>query len=139
MNQKKELARLLRKALLQGGEMQQSLYEYELEEIIDDLYKGLKVDGEDYVFAITENTGHVAMVLITGDKTVYKNEAARDKLAELWPAVYEKNIKLFMPMWIQNLADGYMAIQGVKTVDSQKQPPSTGRVDRGRIWQKRPE
>ena len=40
----KKIETLLRKALLQGGEMAQGLYKYELEENIDYWYKGLKAD-----------------------------------------------------------------------------------------------
>ena len=40
----KQIAMLLRKALLEEGEMAQSLYEYELEEHIDYWYEGLKAD-----------------------------------------------------------------------------------------------
>ncbi|MGV2434051.1 MAG UNVERIFIED_CONTAM: hypothetical protein LVT10_03395 [Anaerolineae bacterium] len=81
MKQKK-IANTLRKALLEDGKMERTLYEYELEEHIDYWYEGLKSHREQFVFAITENTGHVAMVLITPDKTIYVNEEAREKLSE---------------------------------------------------------
>ncbi|MFM7787126.1 MAG: hypothetical protein ACKO90_02795, partial [Microcystis panniformis] len=68
MKQKK-IANTLRKALLEDGKMEHALYEYELEEHLDYWYKGLKSDRDQFVFAITENSGHVAMVLITPDKT----------------------------------------------------------------------
>ena len=68
---KKKIANLLRKTLLQGGKMEHALYEHELEEHIDYWYEGLKTDRDEFVFAVTENSGDVAMVLITADKTVY--------------------------------------------------------------------
>jgi hypothetical protein len=75
----KKIESLLRKALLEEGKMEYSLYEYELEEHVDYWYDGLKADRDDFVFAVTENSGHVAMVLILPDKTVLVNEAARTK------------------------------------------------------------
>ena len=60
---KKKIANLLRKALLQDGKMERSLYEYELKEHIDYWYEGLKADRDEFVFAVTENSGDVAMVL----------------------------------------------------------------------------
>lgn len=80
----KKIECLLRKALLDDSEMAYSLYEYELEEHIDYWYDGLKADHDDFVFVVTENSGHVAIVLIMPDKTVLVNEAARAKLIEFW-------------------------------------------------------
>jgi len=68
---KRKIANTLRKALLQDGKMERALYEYELEEHLDYWYEGLKSDRDQFVFAITENSGDVAMVLITPDKTIY--------------------------------------------------------------------
>jgi hypothetical protein len=78
----KKIESLLRKALMEDGEMAYSLYKYELEEHIDYWYNGLKADRDDFVFVVTENSGPVAMVLIMPDKTVLVNEAARAKLSD---------------------------------------------------------
>ncbi len=59
---------------LVGKRGNQALWDYELAKAVDELYQDIQADGEDYGFAITENRGHVAMVLITRDKTIYKNE-----------------------------------------------------------------
>ncbi len=106
--------------------MARSLYEYELEENIDYWYDGLKVDRDDFVFAITENRGHVAMVLIMRDKTIYINEDARAKLKEFWTVNYAPNMKLFVPMMAKELADGILSVTGVKVVPDKasKQMPN---------------
>jgi len=70
---------------------------------------------------VTENTGDVAMVLITPDKTVYINEDARAKLMEFWPAVYAQNIEMFIPAMVQTLLDGNFFETGCKIVDTSKQ------------------
>jgi len=123
----KQIATLLRKALLEEGKMEQSLYEYELEEHIDYWYEGLQADRDDFVFAVTENSGHVAMLLIMSDKTVFVNEAARAKLSEFWQSNYNINMKRLIFMMAEELADDNIFVNGVKTVD--RKPPK-------RIWTK---
>ncbi len=77
---KKKIEKLLRQALLNNGKMEYALFEFELEEHIDYWYEGLIRDGEEFVFVVTENKGHVAMVLITKEKDIYVNEKAREQL-----------------------------------------------------------
>ena len=113
----KTIATLLRKALLQDGEMAYSLYEYELEEHIDYWYDGLKADQDAFVFAVTENSGHVAMLLIMPDKTVFVNEAAKAKLAGFWQSNYSVNLKRLIPMMAEELANDSLFVNGVKSVD----------------------
>jgi hypothetical protein len=113
---KREIANLLNEALLQDGKMEHALYEYELEEHIEYWYEGLKADRDEFVFAVTENSGHVAMVLITREKTVYVNEEAREKLLEFWPKTYNTNMKQLIPMMAEELANDIISVNGVKTV-----------------------
>jgi hypothetical protein len=113
----KKITALLRKALLEDGEMAYSLYEYELQEHIDYWYDGLKANRNDFVFSVTENTGHVAMVLIMPDKTVFVNEAARAKLSEFWESSYPANMKLLIPMMARQLANDILSVNGVKNID----------------------
>ena len=115
MKQKK-IANTLRKALLEDGKMERALYEYELEEHIDYWYEGLKSDRDQFVFAVTENSGDVAMVLIMPDKTIYVNEEAREKLAKFWIKAYENNINQLIPMMAENLANDIISVTGVKMV-----------------------
>lgn len=113
---KKRIENLLRKALLQNGKMEYGLYEYELEEHIDYWYKGLKADRNEFVFVVTENRGHVAMLLITDKKNVYINEAARERLAEFWYKSYNINLERLIPMMAEELANDILSVNGVKTV-----------------------
>ncbi len=113
---KRKIANTLRKALLEDGKMERALYEYELEEHIDYWYEGLKSDRDQLVFAVTESSGHVAMVLITPDKTIYVNEEAREKLAKFWIKAYENNINQLIPMMAENLANDIISVTGVKMV-----------------------
>ncbi|MGV2832044.1 hypothetical protein [Myxosarcina sp. GI1(2024)] len=112
---KKKIANLLRKALLQDGRMERALYEHELAAHIDYWYEGLKADRDEFVFAVTQNSGHVAMVLIAADKTVYINEDAREQLLKEWPLAYKTNLKRLIPMMAEELANDIISVNGVKT------------------------
>ena len=98
----KKIEKLLKQALIHDGEMHYQLYEYELEEFLDELKSSLTEDKDDYIFSVTENSGHVAMVLIENSGQVHINEEAREKLKAYWPAAYESNMKKliceFMPL-----------------------------------------
>ncbi len=114
----KNITKLLERALLRDGDMHHELYKYELEEILDDLKSSMTHDKDDYIFAVTENSGHVAMVLIEQSGQVYVNEQARNKLKTLWPAAYDSNMKQLIPVFAKQLHRGELPINGVKTVNS---------------------
>jgi len=113
----KQITKLLKKALLDDGKMAKALYKHELEEVVDDLKFSLARDKDDYIFSVTENTGHVAMVLIERSGKVYINEQARDRLKALWPAAYERNMENLIPAFAKQLYAGELPINGVKTVE----------------------
>ncbi len=95
--------------------MNHMLYESEIEIHIEDWYKSIKADQDEFAFAILEDGDQIAMVIIMRDKTVYVNEAARQKLKELWPTTYNKNLHQMIPMMADILADGVIFFTGVKT------------------------
>lgn len=117
---KQTVTNLLQQALLDGGKMEITLYEHELKEHFHEWHKGLIADREDYVFVVTENSGHVAMVLIAKDKTLYVNEEAREKLSMLWKLNYENNMRLLIPKMVDDLSNGFLSINGVVVVDNSK-------------------
>ena len=107
----------LEQALLHKGKMHYALYENELEEMLDELRSSLIADNDDYIFSVTENRGHVAMVFLEKSGQVYINEQAREKLQALWPAAYTSNMNLLIPAFAEQLYEGELPINGVKTVD----------------------
>jgi len=113
---KKGTKKLLEQALLQDGEMRHELYEYELEEMLDELKSSMAQDKDDYIFAVTENHGDVAMVLIEKSGHVHIDERARERLKALWPAAYERNMRTLIPAFAAQLSGGEIPINGVKTV-----------------------
>ena len=114
----KKIAFLLKRALLLDGKMVYALYKHELEEVLDDLKFSMARDKDDYIFTVTENNGHVAMVLIEASGEVYINEQARDKLKALWPAAYKSNMQKLIPVFALQLNQGDLPINGVKLVDN---------------------
>jgi len=116
----KDLKKVLENALLKEGKMEYSLYEYELEELLDDFKESLLEDNDDFLFAITTHkndvTGHedTAMVLIEPSGTVHINELARDKLKEEWKGAYEGNMKKIIPDFAKQLYEDNIPVNGVK-------------------------
>jgi phage pi2 protein 07 len=110
----KKIAKLLKQALLEEEKMEYVLYERELAEFVDDLKTSMASDKDDYIFTMTENRGHVAMLLIEKSGVVYINEQARKRLQTLWPVAYESNMKQFIPDFAQQLFEGELPINGVK-------------------------
>ena len=111
----KDIEKILQQTLLHDAAMEYGLYEYELKELLDELKSSLAADQDDYIFAVTENSGHVAMVLIEKSGQVYINEQAREKLQALWPVGYTSNMKKLIPAFAQQLRQGELPINGVKT------------------------
>ncbi len=108
----------LEQALLRNGPMRDELYALELEGLLDDLKASMAHDQDEYIFAVTENNGDVAMVLVEQSGHVHSNERARTKLQALWPAAYERNMQRLIPAFAQQLHAGDIPINGVKTVRS---------------------
>ena len=108
----------LEQALLKDGAMRDELYAFELEGLLDDLKASMAQDRDAYIFAVTENHGDVAMVLVEQSGHVHINEQARTKLQALWPAAYERNLQRLIPAFAKQLHAGEIPINGVKTVRS---------------------
>lgn len=113
---KSKITKNIKKALLQDGKMEHRLYEFELLSLVDDLKESLAEDKDEYMFALTERGGDVAMVLIEPSGDIYINEEAREKLKALWPKAYEHNIKKLTPYFVNELISERIPVQGVKTI-----------------------
>jgi len=112
---KKTIEKNLIKVLLNNGEMEYALFEYELEEHIDEYLKSKREDGDDYFFAVTEHTNDVAMLLIDKKNKVHVNEEARAILKKYWnKSVYEHNMEILIPQMASELSKGYLFVSGVK-------------------------
>ena len=112
----KNIEKILKQTLLHDGVMQYGLYEHELEEVLDDLKTSLASDQDDYIFSVTEDSGHVAMVLIEKSGRAYINEQARAKLQALWSVAYKSNMRKLILAFARQLQEGELPVNGVKTV-----------------------
>ena len=110
------IAKLLENALLNEGEMREELYEYELEEMLDELKISMAQDNDDCIFAVTENNDDVAMVLIDKSGAVYINEEARSELQRLWKKNYTNNMGKLIPVFAQQLNENGIPTSGMKIV-----------------------
>jgi hypothetical protein len=111
---KKTIEKNLRKALLEGGPFAQALFEFELEEHVEDYIQSRRADGDKCFFAITEHTNDVAMILVDESDNVHINEDARALLKKLWRDAYKQNLQLLIPDMAEGLDAGYIYIAGVK-------------------------
>ncbi|WP_310395551.1 hypothetical protein [Hymenobacter sp.] len=114
---KKTIENRLRKALVANADMSYALYKHELEEHIDYWRAGMRRDGDEFLFVVTENGGAVAMLLMTNKDEAFINELAREQLQLLWKSegVYANNMKLMIPLMAEQLEAGELAVTGVKT------------------------
>lgn len=114
---RKKIAKNLKKALLDDGPMARALFEFELEEHLDEYLLSKHTDGDKFFFVVTEHTNHVAMLLIDEDDQIHINEAARTLLKKLWRDAYRENIQLMIPDMAEQLEAGYLYAAGVKEID----------------------
>ncbi len=110
----KTIEKLLTEALINDGKMYQELYEYELEEQVEELRESLAEDDDDYLFVITENNGHVAMLVLDKIGEIYINEVGREKLKEIWTEAYLPNLQELIPTFAQELFDEELVVNSVK-------------------------
>lgn len=112
-SRRKIIERNLRKALLDDGPLSWALFEYELEEHIEEFIQSKRSDKDKYFFAVTENSNHVAMLLIDEKDVVHVNEEARAILRILWRKAYRENLERLIPDMAGELDDGRIYIAGV--------------------------
>jgi hypothetical protein len=110
---RQETIAILSKGLLDDEEMDRDLYEERLERRIDEWHQGLKSDRENYVFVVTKNSSHMAMVMITKSKKVYVNEEAKEKLSQVFLLNYKKNIELLLPKMAGDFEISSVSVNGI--------------------------
>jgi hypothetical protein len=124
---KKAIEKNLRKALLDDGPLARALFEYELEEHVDEYARSKQTDGDEYFFAVTEHSNDVAMLLIDKGDQLHVNEDARALLKKLWRAAYRRNLEVLIPQMVEELNAGYLFTAGVKVSAGGKKGHTTRR------------
>ena len=103
-------------ALLLDGPLSQALYEWEMEENLKFWRQEMLRDKDDFLVAVTENSGDVALLLIDKKGKLFVNEDGRRWLRRKWntPGVYASNMLLFVPQMAQQLHEGEFWVMGVR-------------------------
>jgi hypothetical protein len=114
MHSESKTETLLNEALLFDGKMEYELYKYELEEYLEDLKTSMANDNDNFIFALTHNSGDVAMVLVKSLECIYINEGAREYLKAQWKEAYTHNLKKLIPDMAISLDKGEIIFNGVK-------------------------
>lgn len=68
---------------------------------LEEFGPSLDTDGEDYLFAVIEYSGRVAMVLLHKSGETGFNDAARTKLQGLWGEAYRRDMDELIPVFAQ--------------------------------------
>ena len=112
---KKQIEKSLRKVLLSDIEMSYELYEFNLEDNIDLWKKGMHEEENEFVIAVIEDNGNVAMLLITNKEELFINELAREKLRQIWHLEdeYSQNIDYLIPDIAKELIKGEILLIGM--------------------------
>lgn len=113
-SRRKTIEKNLRKTFLEDGPFALALFEYELQDHIAEYLRSKRADHDNYLFAVTEHSNDVAMVLIDERDTVHINEDARAMLKELWTKVYRSNMELFIPDMARDMDADYIWWTGVQ-------------------------
>lgn len=111
----KKIQKHLKQALVLDGPMSQALYDEELVDYVAEFQQSLAADDDEYLFALVEDEGQVALLLIQHSGEVYANEEARAKLKEIWRQAYASNMNTLIPGFAQQLDEGEIPMIGVKT------------------------
>ncbi|MBD0268106.1 MAG: hypothetical protein ICV77_07400, partial [Cyanobacteria bacterium Co-bin8] len=92
------------------------VYENELEDNVPRWHVGLQISGEDFLFVIAERSEEIALVLLESQKRLYINEAAREKLSEIWSGTYATQMEYLIPLMAEDLVEGALSVTGVQHV-----------------------
>jgi hypothetical protein len=117
----KEIQDVLERVLLQDGEMDRALYEWEMEEHVDYWTASMRRDRDEYLFVVDVHMNNVtrqpgaALLVLEPMGPISVNEAARDRLKALWKDAYVPNMQKLIPSFAKQLKKGELAVNGVKT------------------------
>ena len=118
---KKTLRATLEQGLLGGGAMSAALCEEVLMDVADELKASLREDGDDALIALVAEDGEMALLLLDKNGTLYRNEAAREQLKLMWRTFYAANLDTLLPIFIDDLHQGLLAVAGAQWIPA---PPA---------------
>lgn len=113
---KKTIRAALEQSLLHGAAMSAALCEEVLMDAADELEESLREDNDDALIALVAEGQEVAMLLIDKAGTRLRNEAAREQLKQMWRSHYAANLQTVLPIFVDDLSQGMLAVGGVQWV-----------------------
>lgn len=113
---KKTIRAALEQSLLHNAAMSAALCDDVLMDAADDLEESLREDGDDALIALVAEDREVALLLIDKSGTHYRNEAAREQLKLMWRTHYASNLQTMLPLFVDDLSQGMLAVGGVQWV-----------------------
>ena len=113
---KKTIRAALEQSLLHGAAMSATLCDEVLLDAADELEASLREDGDDALIALVAEGREVAMLLIDKAGTRLRNEAARAQLQQMWREHYAANLQTMLPLFVDDLSQGMLAVAGVQWV-----------------------
>ena len=113
---KKTICAALEQSLLHNAAMSAALCDDVLMDAADDLEESLREDGDDALIALVAEDREVALLLIDKSGTHYRNEAAREQLKLMWRTHYASNLQTMLPLFVDDLSQGMLAVGGVQWV-----------------------
>ena len=113
---KKTIRAALELSLPHDAAMSAALCEEVLMDAADELQESLREDGDDALIALVAEGREVALLLIDKAGTRYCNKAARAQLQQMWRSHYAANLQTMLPLFVDDLSQGLLAVAGVQWV-----------------------
>jgi hypothetical protein len=82
------------------------------------LQDSLHEDADDALICVVEDRHDVAMLLIEWDGTVLHNEAAFERLRQMWMHNFTSNIQKLIPVFVDHIRQGMLGVAGVKWIET---------------------
>ena len=115
---KKSIQTSLESTLINGGPFSDDLYSSVLMAFVDELEESLHGDADDALICVVEDDKDVAMLLIEWDGSVLQNQTACERLQQMWKHNYTANIRKLIPVFVDDLRQGMLAVAGIKWTET---------------------
>src|SRR5659263_547448 len=115
---KKSIQAALESTFLHGSPFSADLLSNVLMNFIDELEESLHDDADDALICVVEDNHDVAMLLIEWDGAVLHNEKAFERLQQMWKHNFTANMKKLIPVFVDHLRQGMLAVAGVKWIET---------------------
>lgn len=119
---KKTIRATLEQGLLHGAAMSAELCKDVLLDALDELEASLREDGDDALIAFVAEDHEMAMLLLDKSGALYRNEAACEQLKLMWRTYYAANLERLLPIFVDDLSQGMLAVGGVQWIPAPAAP-----------------